>query len=524
MTELLPDVFLGLDLSTQQLKATITDQEARVVLESSVSFDEELPEFNTRGGVLVGENGRVTAPVQMWVKAVDLLLQKLKDTQVDLGHVRAISGAAQQHGTVYWSKQSLGFGERLVPEKPLHEQLSNAFALEASPIWQDTSTTQQCRALEKQTAGAQNLADISGSKAYERFSGNQIAKIYQDDRTIYQNTQRISLVSSFLASLFLGTYAPIDVSDGSGMNLLNIWRREWEPSLLGCCAPNLESKLGKEVVEDGTPLGPVHSYFARRYGFREDLIVVNFTGDNPATLLSMNISEGGAVVSLGTSDTVLMHLNHPNPSLFASILCHPSQSGSHMGLICYSNGSLTRQFVRDKYANGSWEEFNASVRQTPPGCNGRMGFYGSSSEDSIRIEGDSVVSEFSDPIYNTRAVLESRFLSMHLRCMQLGLRTKRVFAVGGAASNDTILQVLADVFGVPVYKFSSGNSASQGACYLAQLGFLRASDPSTTFNDLRIKDTSQLSKQPNAPVHEMYCSSLEKFSEASKKWGGIELS
>lgn len=35
-----------------------------------------------------------------------------------------------------------------------------------------------------------------------------------------------------MASLFLGDYAPIDTSDGSGMNLMNIKSKEWCEELL----------------------------------------------------------------------------------------------------------------------------------------------------------------------------------------------------------------------------------------------------------------------------------------------------
>lgn len=41
------------------------------------------------------------------------------------------------------------------------------------------------------------------------------------------NLERISLVSSFLSTLFIGDYAPIDYADGSGMNVLNIRNKTW---------------------------------------------------------------------------------------------------------------------------------------------------------------------------------------------------------------------------------------------------------------------------------------------------------
>ncbi len=96
----------------------------------------------------------------------------------------------------------------------------------------DSSTTQQCRSIEQAVGGAEALAEITGSRAYERFTGNQIAKIYQNRQASYEECEHISLVSSFLASLCLGDYAPIDYSDGSGMNLMSIFTKTWHPVCL----------------------------------------------------------------------------------------------------------------------------------------------------------------------------------------------------------------------------------------------------------------------------------------------------
>ena len=68
--------------------------------------DTDLPEFRTNGGVHSSSHGgsgpRVTSPTLMWVKALDLLMDKIKVTGVDLSAVVAISGSGQQHGSVYW--------------------------------------------------------------------------------------------------------------------------------------------------------------------------------------------------------------------------------------------------------------------------------------------------------------------------------------------------------------------------------------------------------------------------------------
>jgi xylulokinase len=111
---------------------------------------------------------------------------------------------------------------------------------------------------------------------------NQIAKIASKHNEVYRNTERISLVSSFMASLFIGAYAPIDFSDASGMlyyvsrahalagmNLLDIHTHTWSPEILTVSPAQLAEKLG-EPAPSYSVAGRVSAYFAKRYGFRDD--------------------------------------------------------------------------------------------------------------------------------------------------------------------------------------------------------------------------------------------------------------
>jgi xylulokinase len=84
----------------------------------------------------------------------------------------------QQHGSVYWSKEGERVLASLDAEKSLASQLQDAWAQPNAPIWQDSSTRPECDELEKLVGGAQALADLTGSRAYERFTASQIMKVY----------------------------------------------------------------------------------------------------------------------------------------------------------------------------------------------------------------------------------------------------------------------------------------------------------------------------------------------------------
>ena len=163
----------------------------------------------------------------------------------------------------------------------------------------DSSTKDQCQLIEKAVGNGQNLFQITGSKAYERFTGSQIMKISQQTPDIYQQTERIQLISNFLASILLGEYAPIDLSDGSGMNLLDIRQYKWSKKCLDICGKDLEKKLSEKLVPPRTALGTIAKYFIEHYGFNDQCEIVSFTGDNPSSYYALASDSKTIVISLG---------------------------------------------------------------------------------------------------------------------------------------------------------------------------------------------------------------------------------
>ncbi|XP_036189074.1 xylulose kinase isoform X2 [Myotis myotis] len=458
------------------VKVVAVDAAMNVFYEDSVHFDRDLPEFGTQGGVHVHQDGlTVTSPVLMWVQALDILLEKMRASGFDFSRVLALSGAGQQHGSIYWKAGASRVLTSLSPDLPLHEQLQACFSIHDCPVWMDSSTTAQCRQLEAAVGGAQALSCLTGSRAYERFTGNQIAKIYQQNPEAYSHTERISLVSSFAASLFLGSYCPIDYSDGSGMNLLQIQDKVWAQACLGACAPHLEEKLGPPVPSCSV-VGPVSSYYVQRYGFPSGCKVVAFTGDNPASLAGMRLEEGDIAISLGTSDTLFLWLQEPTPALEGHIFCSPVDPRHYMALLCFKNGSLMREKIRDESASGSWSEFSKALRSTEMGNGGNLGFYFDVKEITPEMIGRHRFSPENREVpafpadVEIRALIEGQFLAKRIHAEGLGYRVlpkTKILATGGASHNGDILQVLADVFGAPVYVIDTANSACVGSAYRA---------------------------------------------------------
>uniref|UniRef100_A0A914N4L4 Xylulose kinase n=2 Tax=Opisthokonta TaxID=33154 RepID=A0A914N4L4_MELIC len=73
-------LYLGFDLSTQQLKAIVVSSSLKVRYEAKVDFDADLSKYGIKKGVHVNEVEReVYAPVAMWLEAVDLVLQRLSE-------------------------------------------------------------------------------------------------------------------------------------------------------------------------------------------------------------------------------------------------------------------------------------------------------------------------------------------------------------------------------------------------------------------------------------------------------------
>lgn len=400
---------------------------------------------------------------------------------------------------------------------------------------------------------------------------------------MYAGTSRISLVSSFLASLFLGSIAPLDVGDVCGMNLWDMPNQRYSPELLALAAGGgngdvLRQKLGEPEMDGGRPLGTISPYFVRRYGFSPGCRVVPFTGDNPATILALPLRPLDAIVSLGTSTTFLMNTPAYTPDGAYHFFNHPTTRGHYMFMLCYKNGGLAREKVRDALPRNrnrnrnresagrpdddAWDDFNAAVLNTPPlhvdaaaaaagrgdkaKAKAKLGLYFCLRETVPNIRAgtfrfrcdaddgshlEQVQGGWSEDL-DPRVIVESQALSMRLRSRKLvhsprdGLpaQPRRIYLVGGGSVNPAIARVIGDVLGGAdgVYRLDVGGSAcALGGAYKALWALERKQGE--TFDDLiaqRWKEEGSIERVDEGFKHgtyQQYGNILGAFEEMEKR-------
>lgn len=552
------DLFLGFDLSTQQLKIIVTDEQLKHLESFSVEFDKTFKDkYGIEKGVLANEKtGEIVSPVGMWLDAIDFLFTAMKKKEFPFYKVKGISGSGQQHGSVFWAEGALDVLKNLNSKEPLSAQLADTFSYLYSPNWQDHSTGQEAKAFEACVGGPDNLASITGSRAHHRFTGLQIRKMAtRKGPEKYEKTLRISLVSNFLASILQGKLANIEQAEACGMNIYDIEKEDYDDSLLAVAAgahtgidgvseeesrtkvTQLRSKLGNVDPVSYESIGSISLYFVEKYGLNSNTKVYSFTGDNLATIISLPLGLNDILMSLGTSTTALLVTENYKPSSQYHLFKHPTMRGYYMGMICYCNGSLARERVRnevnEKYGvrdNNSWSKFD-SILDSSHTFNNELGIYFPLGEIvpnapaqykrcKLVNENELLLVDNWDVDKDVSSIVESQTLSCRLRAgpmihhsfkkrqgsdeslekkvveelyqqlhrrfgdlytdgkkqnfESLTSRPNKVFYVGGASNNKSIISKMGSILGSTNgnYKVEIPNACALGGAYKASWSFL----------------------------------------------------
>ncbi|HTR42050.1 MAG TPA: FGGY family carbohydrate kinase [Pseudomonadales bacterium] len=518
-------LFLGLDSSTQSLSAVVIDYDRRkVVYEKSLNFDRVLPRYKTRNGVLPNRDPLVKhSPPLMWAEALDLLLAMMKKDGVALNEILAISGSGQQHGSVYLNDHAVAVLGELDFRKSLVDNLKGVFSRSTSPIWMDSSTAAECAEIRRKLGGLKATALLTGSDTFERFTGPQIRKFYRTEPDAYARTENIALISSFMGSLLAGQIAPMDYGDAAGMNLMDIRKKIWHPGALKATAPGLRHRL-PPLADSSKVVGPVSPYFVKKFGLNPAAQALAWSGDNPCSVVGLGlIKEGRVGISLGTSDTFFGPMTNCHTDEHGEGHVFGSPVGGYMSLICFKNGSLAREKIRDAYGIKDWKRFGELMATKPPGNHGGILLPWFEAEIVPRVNRPGIHRfdlDEKDAAANCRAIVEGQMLSKRLHAQWMESAPASIYATGGASNDPSLLRVMADVMNCRVERVEISKSAALGAALIAAHGWLIQTGEKTGWEKVVAGFTNPVrgsEVRPDPKAARVYDRLIEKYAACERE-------
>ena len=263
--------FIGVDLGTSACKFLLMDEKGAILNVVSEGYDVEFPH----------PGWSQQNPADWWAavrRGIPALL-----AGHDASKVAGIGCGGQMHGLV-----ALDADDEVI--RP-------------AILWNDGRTVEQVRYLNEEV-GVEKLLEWTGNIAYAGFTAPKILWMRDEEPENYARIAHVMLPKDYVNHLLTGVYAT-DVSDASGMLLLDVATRAWSAPMLELCG--LTAGQLPAVHESYEAIGTLLPEVAAELGLPGGVVVCAGAGDNAAAAVGTGCVGAGAMnVSLGTSGTVFI--------------------------------------------------------------------------------------------------------------------------------------------------------------------------------------------------------------------------
>ncbi len=441
-------VCIGIDIGTSGAKALAINPQGKILAEASARYPCHHPR------PLWSEQD----PEDWWTATVKIVRGVVKMAKLKGADVVAIGLSGQMHGSVFLDKQN----------KVIRPAL----------LWNDQRTAAECEEIERLAGGRKQLIKMVANPALTGFTAPKILWLRNHEPKNFDRTVKVLLPKDEIRRRLTGEFAT-EVSDASGMLLLDVVKRTWSKKLLGKL--ELDANLLATCYESEEVTGQLTKETAKLLGLTTHCVVVGGAGDCAAGAVGNGIVKRGLLsTSIGTSGVVFAHSDQPqfDPQGRLHTFCHAVRGKWHMmGVTLTAGGSLG--WFRDALCPGlKFEKLTTEANATPPGAEGLQFLPYLSGERTPHLDPHARGALIGLTLKHTRghvvrAILEGVTFSLRdsLAIMQdLGVPVKQIRASGGGSKSPFWRQLQADVFGKPVTKMVADEGPAYGVALLAAVG------------------------------------------------------
>src|SRR3954467_899198 len=304
-------VFLGIDVGTSGTKTLAIDEAGKILAEASQGYPCYYPQ------PLWSEQDP-----EDWGKATVATIQKvINKAKLKAADVKAIGLSGQMHGSVFLDKSG----------KVIRRAL----------LWNDQRTKEECDEIERRAGGRKKLIQLVANPALTRFTAPKILWLRNHEPKNFAKLAKVLLPKDEIRRRLTGEFAT-EVSDASGMLLLDVAKRRWSKKLLDKL--ELEESLLATCYESEEVTGKLRPEIAKQLGLSTDCVVVGGAGDCAANAVGTGVVTRGTLsASIGTSGVMFVHSDEMQVDPLGRLhtFCHAVHGKWHMmGVSLSAGGSL----------------------------------------------------------------------------------------------------------------------------------------------------------------------------------------
>ncbi len=450
--------FLGIDIGTSGTKTLAIDAQGQILASATETYPCYVPR------PLWSEQD----PHDWWEATVKSVRQVVRKARLKPADVKAIGLSGQMHGSVFLDKDDN--------------------VVRRAILWNDQRTAAECREIEERAGGRKKLIEMVANPALTGFTAPKILWLRNHEPKHFAKTRKVLLPKDEIRRRLTGEYAT-EVSDASGMLLLDVAKRNWSKELLSQL--ELDADLFGTVYESEQVTGKLTPEAARLLGLSTDCAVVGGAGDCAAGAVGNGIVERGVLsTSIGTSGVMFIHSDEVkiDPEGRIHTFCHAVRGKWHMmgvtlaaggsfqwfrNELCKADVALAKRQKRDVY-----DLLTEEAAATPVGAEGLMFLPYLSGERTPHADPDARGCFVGLTMAHTRGhlirgIMEGVAYSMRDSLAifeQLGVPIRQIRASGGGSRSPQWRQIQADVFGRKVVTINSEEGPAYGVALLAAVG------------------------------------------------------
>ena len=451
-------IFLGIDIGTSGTKTLAINQRGKILAEATSLY----PSYHPKP--LWSEQD----PEDWWQATVKTVRAVVRQAKLKAADVKAIGLSGQMHGSVFLDKQNRVIRRAL--------------------LWNDQRTAAECDEMERRAGGRSELIRMVANPALTGFTAPKILWLRNHEPRHFAKTVKVLLPKDDVRRRMTGEFAT-DVSDASGMLLLDVARRDWSTELLGKL--ELDPALFARCYESEEVTGQLTKEAAKQLGLSTDCIVVGGAGDCAAGAVGNGIvSRGTLSTSIGTSGIMFVHSDkvEVDPLGRLHTFCHAVHGKWHMMGVSLSGGGCF-QWFRNRLCEAEiaamkrtkvdpYQTLTHEAGKIPPGSEGLFFLPYLAGERTPHADPDARACFIGLTLAHTRghmvrAIMEGVSYAMRdsLAIIQeMGVPVRQIRGSGGGSKNPLWRQIQADVFGQKVATINAEEGPAYGVALLAAVG------------------------------------------------------